>query len=261
MQKGEEGLQGPCLRSRVISFTEELGRGTALPRSDLCMSVLSCRLALEEGLEAAGGTGTVPWKCSWQWEGMDEPLALHPALGHQPFHTLLCSPMLSPASPSAQPEEQQAVEEDAGGAEGVSSQSEAGLESYQTLLRGEETETFPKSDPLQKWLDRLLTIASLRSHPGWSAAYSCTSAPHPLLQTQGDAPAGPVPSSVPVLNLSLLLPNCPQDHFASYLLLFPDLHPLSPSLRQCQVESISQSSVSSVPEAGSARYTNHRNKD
>lgn len=115
VQKGEEGLQGPCLRSRVISLTEELGRGPALPRSDLCMRVLSCRLALEEGPEAAGGTRTVLWKCSWQWEGMDEPLTLHPALRHQPFHTLLCSPMLSPASPSPQPKEQQAVEEDAGG--------------------------------------------------------------------------------------------------------------------------------------------------
>lgn len=124
MQKGE-GPQGPCLCSRVISLTEELRRGAALPRCNLCMSVPSCRLALEEGLGAAGGMRTVLWKCSWQWEGMGDALALHPAFQHQPFHTLLCSPMLSPASPSAQPKEQQAVEEDDGGAEDVPNQSKA----------------------------------------------------------------------------------------------------------------------------------------
>lgn len=59
---------------------------------------------------------------------MDKPLALHPALGHQPFHTLLCSPALSLASPSAQPKEQQAVEEDAGGTENVPNQSKEATE-------------------------------------------------------------------------------------------------------------------------------------
>lgn len=42
------------------------------------------------------------------------------------------------------------------------------------LLRGEEIETFPKSDRLQKRLDLLLTIACLRSHPGTSSSPSGT---------------------------------------------------------------------------------------
>lgn len=109
---------GPCHGS-FHAFVGSLRRASSCRT---CVSVENCRLALEEGPEAAGGMRTVLWKCSRQWEGMDEPLALHPALQHQ------AASVLSPASPSAQPKEQQAVEEDAGGAEDVPSQSEAASE-------------------------------------------------------------------------------------------------------------------------------------
>jgi len=129
------------------------------------------------------------------------------------------------------------------------------------LLRGEETETFLESDPLQKRSDRLRTTACLRSTLGGRRGTAALRHLILSLRHREMVLPGLSPAQSWFLNLSLLPLNCPQDHFASYLLLFLDLHPPSPSLRQCQVESISQSSMSSVPEAGSASYSNHRNKD